>query len=255
MKEVDTEGLRLTTVELAGDPVAAVIAYAKQIAADLVVVARHGRRYGMYWRSGVYARELARAIARPTLAVPDGGSPGGKGPFVNILCPTDFSAASDAALRQALILAQQHGGRLTLLHVLEGFPSETAYSGGAAFRQISEYRARVDKIARDLRSAVSPDVFNWCDVDIKVVSGVAHRSILATASEIGADLIVMGMPARTGLDRVVMASTAPPVLRGAACPVLMVTAAVRRDGSHAGGEAVASVETSELVAGLALASR
>jgi nucleotide-binding universal stress UspA family protein len=224
MEAVDTEGLRLSTVVLAGDPVTAVTEYAKLIAADLVVVARHGRRYGVYWRPGVYAKDLARDLPCPTLAVPDGGSPDAKGSFVNILCPTDFSAESSAALQEALVLAQQSGGRLTLLHVLDGFPYETPYSGGAAFRLIGEYRAHVDRLSQQMRSAVAPDAHNWCHIDTRVVSGVAHRTIVATASELNADLIVMGSPERTGIDRVVMASTAPPVLRSVRCPVLLVRA-------------------------------
>ena len=98
IEAVDIEELRLSTVVLAGDPVTAVTEYAKLIGADMVVVARHGRRYGVYWRPGVYAKDLARALPCPTLAVPDGGAPGAKGSFVNILCPTDFSAASSALL-------------------------------------------------------------------------------------------------------------------------------------------------------------
>ena len=222
MKEVDTEGLRLSRVELAGDPVTAVTEYAKLIAADLVVVARYGRRYGVYWRPGVYAKDLARVLPCPTLAVPDSESRGARGSFVNILCPTDFSAASSTALQEALILAQQSGGRLTLLHVLEGFPYGTVYSGGEAFRLIGEYRAQVDRISRQMRSAVPPDAFNWCHIETRAVSGIAHRTIVSTASELEADLIVMGQPERSGIERVVMASTATPVLRSAVCPVLLV---------------------------------
>ena len=222
IEAVDTEGLRLSTVVLAGDPVTAVTEYAKLIGADLAVVARHGRRYGVYWRPGVYAKDLARALPCPTLAVPDGGAPGAKGSFVNILCPTDFSAASSAALQEALVLAQQSGGRLTLLHVLEGFPYGTVYSGGEAFRLIGEYRAQVDRISQQMRSAVPPDAFNWCHIETRAVSGIAHRTIVSTASELEADLIVMGQPERSGIERVVMASTATPVLRSAVCPVLLV---------------------------------
>lgn len=102
MEAVDTDGLRLSSVVLTGDPVSAVTEHAKLIAADLVVVPRHGRRFGTYWRPGVYAKDLTRVLRCPTLAVPDAGPRDAKGAFVNILCPTDFSAASAAALRQAL---------------------------------------------------------------------------------------------------------------------------------------------------------
>jgi nucleotide-binding universal stress UspA family protein len=236
MEAVDAEGLRLSTVTLAGDPVTAVSEHARLIAADLVVVAKHGRRYGMYWRPGVYAKDLARVLPCPTLAVPDAGPRYAQGSFSNILCPTDFSAASAAALQKALILAQQSGGRLTLLHVLEGFPYGTVYSGGEAFRLIGEYRARVDKVSREMRSEVPPDAFNWCHIDTKAVSGIAHRAIVSTASELSADLIVMGLPERSGIDRVIMASTATPVLRSAVCPVLMVRASAGEVSRATAGE-------------------
>lgn len=224
METIDTDGLRLSSVVLTGDPVKAVTEHAKLIAADLVVVPRHGRRFGAYWRPGVYARDLARLLPCSTLVVPDAGPRDAKDSFVNILCPTDFSAASAAALQKALVLAQQSGGTLTLLHVLDGFPYETPYSGGAAYRLLGEYRAQVDRISREMRNAVPPDAFNWCHIETIVVSGAAHRTILATASELEADLIVMGLPERSGIDRVIMASAATPVLRSAVCPVLLVRA-------------------------------
>ena len=245
MEAVDTDGLRLSSVVLTGDPVSAVTERAKLIAADLVVVPRHGRRFGTYWRPGVYAKDLARVLPCPTLAVPDPGPRSAKGSFVNILCPTDFSAASAAALRQALVLAQQTGGTLTLLHVLDGFPYETPYSGGAAFRLIDEYRAQVDRISRELRNAVPPDAFSWCHIDTVVVSGVAHRTIVATASELNTDLIVMGLPERSGIDRVIMASTATSVLRSAACPVLLVRASESAGSRVGAGDIVPTPATLE----------
>jgi hypothetical protein len=91
-------------------------------------------------------------------------------------------------------------------------------------RLIEDYDARVAKTTRELRRLVPPDAYNWCEVDTTVVSGVPHRSILATAAEIEADLIVMGLPDRGAINRVVMGSTTTPVLRRAKCPVLVVPA-------------------------------
>ena len=249
MEGVDTRGVRLNTVVLHGDHVTAVAEHAQSIAADLVVVARHGRGYGSYWRPGMYAKDLAWELACPTLAVPDAGPLDAKSAFLNILCPTDFSAASSEALRQALVLAQQSGGRLTLLHVLKGFPYEAPYSGGAAFRLIDEYRARVDRISRQMRGVVPPDAFNWCHIETTVVSGVAHRAILATASEIEADLIVMGLPERSGIDRIIMASTATPVLRNAGCPVLVVRARAADPSRVMAGDVFETPERPEFALG------
>jgi len=52
---------------------------------------------------------------------------------------------------------------------------------------------------------------------------VAHR-INQTADEWHADLIVMGTHGRRGFRRMVLGSVAERVLRGAACPVLMIPA-------------------------------
>ena len=120
------------------------------------------------------------------------------------------------------MLAQQSGGRLTALHVLDGFPYETVYSSSRAFGLIDEYRGLVAQMSRQLRNAIPQDALNWCEVQTRVVSGVPHRAILSTALEIKPDLIVMGLPARSALDTVFMGSTTSPVLRGAQCPVLTV---------------------------------
>ena len=139
--------------------------------------------------------------------------------FNNILCGIDFSAASLRALNEALTMAQQSGGRVTLLHVLEGFPYESVYSGSRAFRLIGDYRARVDRVKRELRALVPPDALNWCEVETEVVSGIPHDAIRATATARKADLVVIGLPRRTKLDRIVMASTVSgvSVVLGAPC--------------------------------------
>ena len=218
------EAVSVTPVVLSGDPVKAVVEYARAKAADLVVVGQNGRRRSRFWRSGVLATDLARAISSPTLTVSKETVSGAAvdASFNNILLAIDFSAASLAALNKALTMAQQSGGRITLLHVLEGFPYETVYSGSRAYRLIGEYRARVDKVKRELRALVPPDALNWCEVETEVVSGVPHDAIVATARARKADLVVIGRPHRARLDRIVMASTLSGVLRRARCSVLTV---------------------------------
>ena len=172
---------------------------------------------------GLFGKEFARLVACPTLTLPDirdvANSTAGTS-FREILCATDFSPASIAALQRALVLAQQSGGRLTILHVLDGFPYETVYSGFRASRLIDDYRGLVAQVSRELRTVIPQEALNWCDVRTRVVSGVPHRAILSTAVEIKPDLIVMGLPARSALDTVFMGSTTSPVLREAECPVL-----------------------------------
>jgi nucleotide-binding universal stress UspA family protein len=218
------EGVAVTPVVLTGDPVKAVAEYARAQAADLVVVGQNGRRRRRFWRSGVLATDIARAVTTPTLTVSkEAGAATDVAPsFNNILCAIDFSATSLRALNKALTLAQQSGGRITLLHVLEGFPYETVYSGSRAFQLIGEYRARVDQVKRQLRALVPADAFNWCEVETEVASGIPHDAIVAIARARQADLVVIGRPRRTRLDRITMVSTVSGVLRRARSPVLAV---------------------------------
>ena len=218
------EAVAVTPVVLSGDPVTAVTEYARAKAADLVVVGQNGRRGSRFWRSGVLATDLARAISAPTLTISTATVSAAEvdAAFNNILIAIDFSQTSLRALNKALTMAQQSGDRITLLHVLEGSPDETLYSGSSASRLIGEYPARVDTVKRELRALVPPDALNWCEVETEVVSGLPHDAILATARVRKADLVVIGRPQRTSLDRIVMASTLSGVLRRARCPVLTV---------------------------------
>jgi nucleotide-binding universal stress UspA family protein len=223
---LNPRGASVAAAVLTGDPVSAVAEYAARKSADLVVVAQHGRLGRGYRRAGAFATAVGRGVECPTIAVPDAGVPPTHGDphalFRNILCAVDFSSISMRALREALTLAQQSAGRITLLHVLEGFPRETVYSGGRALRLIEEYRARVERINGELHLLVPPGAVDWCEVDAETVSGAPHDAIVTTAGRRGCDLVVMGLPRRPHLERLVTGSTVNRVLRRAPCPVLMV---------------------------------
>ena len=219
-----TAGVNVIPAVLSGSPVRAVADYTGRVAADLVVVGKKARRSNGYWSAGSFAAALGKAVKSPTIAVPsDFAQPAESGtPFRNILSAIDFSEASFRALSEALALAQQSGGRLRLLHVLDGFPYETVYSGSRAFRLIHDFRARVARVNRELQSLIPPDALNWSEIEVATVSGEAHRAILEAASEQRTDLIVLGLPRRPRLEQFVERSTVHRVLRRAKSPVLLV---------------------------------
>ena len=143
-------------------------------------------------------------------------------PFSSIVCPIDFSPASFSALPKAVAIARQSGGQLTLLHVLENFPNEGAYSGSRAFGLIDRYRFRVDRVNRRLRSLVSCEALGEAAVVAETMSGCAHDAIIDTARERRADLIVMGQPPRRWFEDLVLGSTVKKVVDRAQCAVLLV---------------------------------
>ncbi len=221
----DDTQVRLRVVILYGDPVTAVAEYAQSTNPDLVIVGNTGRRGSTLWRPGVYARELASVVNCPTLMVPANKQHlpvDANFSFRNILGATDFSEAALAAVREALTLAVWTGGRITLLHVLEGYPHDTVDPGSRASRLMGEYPDVVSAVSRELRQAIPSDAGSWCDVQTRVDIGVPYRAILSTASDINADLIVMGLPVRGRFDAVLMSSTTAVVARRASCPVLML---------------------------------
>jgi len=59
-------------------------------------------------------------------------------------------------------------------------------------------------------------------ITTRVEEGEAYRAILRTASDVHADLIVMGVRGRNATDLTIFGSTANHVVREAACPVLIV---------------------------------
>jgi nucleotide-binding universal stress UspA family protein len=163
-------------------------------------------------------------VKSPTIAIASGQPwPTDSGSlFRNILVAIDFSEASLRALSEALILAQQNGGRLRLLHVLDGFPYEAVYSGSRAFRLMTDFRARAARVNRELQSLIPPDALNWAEIDVAALSGLAHKSIVSAASEQSADLIVLGLPRRSRMEEIVAGSTVHRVLRRTTAPVLLV---------------------------------
>jgi nucleotide-binding universal stress UspA family protein len=165
-----------------------------------------------------------KAVKAPTLAIPAGLAPRAKSgnPFRNILVAIDFSKASLRALSEALILAQQSGGHLRLLHVLDGSLYGSVYSGSRAFRLMHDFRARVARVNGELRALIPTDALNRADIDVATVSGKAHEAIVAAASERPTDLIVLGLPRRSRLEQIAAGSTVQRILRDATAPVLLV---------------------------------
>ncbi len=130
----------------------------------------------------------------------------------NILFATDFGPGAETAVPFAFSLAQEHGARLTLLHVIE---EATAFTEESVRRQ---RELNVDRLKR-LMPAGAED---WCKPDFRATFGEASEEILTMAREMNADLIVMGAKARKSLAGHVPVTIAYNVVTKARCPVLTV---------------------------------
>jgi nucleotide-binding universal stress UspA family protein len=134
-----------------------------------------------------------------------------------IVVGVDFSSLSIEALKIAADLARSRSSELHVVHVMPlpaGDPiSATPPNQGLAFGN------RLDEIRTLLQEATQPVIDGIERVCLHMRVGSADREITQLASDLGADLVIVGTHGRTGLDRVLMGSVAESVVRHAPCPV------------------------------------
>ncbi|MBE0543047.1 MAG: universal stress protein [Verrucomicrobia bacterium] len=136
-----------------------------------------------------------------------------------ILVPVDFSERSRAALNYAVTLAQDFGGSLMVLHVLDPLLAAGRLDS-ARLRQLKS--SSRDEAAKQLRALSCELVKSGVRTELLLRNGPATDIIVAFAIARKADLIIMGSQGRTGLRRLLIGSVAERVVRHAHCPVLVV---------------------------------
>ena len=141
--------------------------------------------------------------------------------FKKILCPTDFSEASQLAIRVAADLAARDKGELCLVHVVEVKPPRPPDPNFVM--EVPEYERTLHADAQRQLDAVASSV-EKVKVNTMVGHGDPGDEIVRIAQEEAADLIVMPTHGRTGLDHLMFGSVAEKVVRHAHRPVLTLPA-------------------------------
>jgi nucleotide-binding universal stress UspA family protein len=204
-----------------------ILATAKALPADLIVLGTHGRSGFERLVLGSVTEKVLRKAARPVLSVPRAVPDVVPAPpvlFKRILCAVDFSDCSMHALNYAMSLAQEADAHLTVTHVIEfppEVPREVHENVLAGPRNLREYVALAENYSRArLSDAIPKAVRAYCTVDTVLATGKPHREILRVAAEQKSDLIVLGLHGRGAADLMFFGSTTQHVVRQAACPVL-----------------------------------
>lgn len=148
--------------------------------------------------------------------------------FRNIVVPIDGSAPSDAAVALASKVANEEGASITLVHAVD--PAKiAAVAAPSSIDPNAAISAAEEAATEILASAAAKVSGSGVNVKTQLLEGDAVEAVLDLATQVGADLIVVGSHGRGGLSRALLGSVAEGILRKSTIPVL-VTHAPRPQG-------------------------
>jgi nucleotide-binding universal stress UspA family protein len=141
-----------------------------------------------------------------------------------ILYATDFSESSELACDYALTLAKLAGAEVHVLHVIGEFADR---------RKSMIQPESMALLEREVEIQAVKEMEEFCKKKFngellhtsEVVLGIPFEEIIKKAGELPADLIVVGTHGRTGLEHVIVGSTAERLVRRSPVPVLTVRVA------------------------------
>jgi nucleotide-binding universal stress UspA family protein len=199
----------------------AIVQYAARNGIDLIVIGTHGTSGFEHMILGSVTEKVLRMSRCPVLTVPPRAQKTSSLPFKRIVCPTDFSASSYAAMASAVSFAKEGDAQLTAVHVLED-PDENELFVARPYDVHHHRELREKHLREHVDAMVPPSLREWAAPKLVVGSGKPYQEILRIADEEHADLIVMGVQGRTPFDVMMFGSTTNQVVRSATCPVLTV---------------------------------
>jgi nucleotide-binding universal stress UspA family protein len=136
-----------------------------------------------------------------------------------IIVPTDFSPCAQEAVDYAVRLATRLDARVCIAHAY--LLPVASWEGAWAFPQDVITQLEAGSRAK-LESTLSKVRETLPKATARFLVGDPRESVPKLATELKADLIVMGTHGRKGLARAIMGSVTETVLRHAPCAVLAV---------------------------------
>jgi universal stress protein A len=203
-----------------------ICATARELRADLIVIATHGYTGYKHMFLGSTAERVVQHSACPVLVVrqPFRQLNGSDNPRIRtgfrlrkILTPTDFSECARVGFNYGAQLAREFKAQLRLVHVIKphGYRLGDQY---AAIDSNRSMREAADKAQKEMRLMASRASVR-CSV--RVIHGSPALQICNAANE-DIDLIVISTHGRTGPWHLLIGSVAEDVVRYAHRPVLVI---------------------------------
>ncbi len=186
--------------------------------AALLVVGAQGEHGPLRSFLGGTSQKLLRLIDRPLLCVRR--MP--KGAYRSVLVAIDFSSHSQAALRLSAQLAP--GASLHAVHVQEPLWEMKLVGSGVSREALQRYREQCEADARHkLRSLLQQaGASTATQENSEVITGDPTHALMRRASELRADLIVLGRAGQSILSSLFLPLTTDPVLAETEADVLVL---------------------------------
>lgn len=136
-----------------------------------------------------------------------------------VFCATDFSETSALAARHATALARRHGARVVLGHVIEPLPVDPYPLPMALPEGEAEIRERALAQLDDLAAALREE---GLVVETQHAVGPPGPRLVELIAKAAPQLVVIGTRGQTGLQHLLLGSTAEHVVRRSSAPVLTI---------------------------------
>lgn len=214
--EVEVETQVVRSVSQAGG----ILDFLFESKVDLVVMGTHGRSGLSRFLLGSVAEKVVRHAPCPVLTVGHVQKSYRASPhYKKILVGFDFSKNSRQAALHAAHLARRFAAQLHVLYVLEQEVRPAHYD-----HWTESMKKALPEIERDARQALEQILEGEKgvkpEIHVKVNASHTHTGIVEFAKKNEIDLIVLGTHGLSGLEHMLLGSTAERVVRLAACPVL-----------------------------------
>ncbi|MDG6772986.1 universal stress protein [Thiomicrorhabdus sp. ZW0627] len=143
--------------------------------------------------------------------------------YQTILVAVDFSKHSDVALSRAIQLSQLYNASIRVIHVVEipTYPvlEDVAVTGLPGVWDVELTQTLMENANKKMSALM--ELCGLSQNHASVINGIASDTIVSTAEEIDADIIVMGKYGLSGWKRL-LGSTTDSVMHRSPCDVLAV---------------------------------
>jgi nucleotide-binding universal stress UspA family protein len=139
----------------------------------------------------------------------------------SILLSVRIGEASMGPGHTAAWLARDLGAKVTVLYVAVELETVPAVAAGAGLDQ-EEVRERIVSEARERADVLARHVLGDLPYEVVVGDGDVADEVARVASEVGADLVVVGSQGRSAVRSVILGDTTRDILRRSHCPVVVV---------------------------------